>query len=290
MAVRFILAFLAFVFVLPQASQVIAKPKRIISLDYCADQFVLGLANRDQIVGVSVEATDSHSYYRDRAVGIKQVRASSDLILALKPDLVIRTWAGGPHLSVLLDRLKIPVLNINYVEGLKASDGSEAIMQASFLKIKRVAQAIGQARRGEIIIEDLQARYTALKSLPPLEQQAIYLTPGAYSTGAGTSMDSLINLAGLQNYMSNLGYKGWAPIPLEHLVSKKPDLFITGFYDSKSATQHHWGVHNHKFARDMLASTRRIDVPGSYLACDGLFVVDAAETIREQFERKSEAQ
>ena len=47
-----------------------AAEDRIMSLDYCADQFVLALADEKQIIGVSSEARDAHSFYRERAKNI----------------------------------------------------------------------------------------------------------------------------------------------------------------------------------------------------------------------------
>ena len=69
-------------------------PLRIVSLDMCADQYVLGLVARPQIAALSRSAMAPESYFRNRAKGIRLVNAEAEAILSLHPDLVIRTWGG----------------------------------------------------------------------------------------------------------------------------------------------------------------------------------------------------
>ena len=47
---------------------------RIVSLDYCADQFVLGLADRERILALSPDAVKDFSYLRAEAAGLPAVR------------------------------------------------------------------------------------------------------------------------------------------------------------------------------------------------------------------------
>ena len=44
-----------------------ARPRAIASLDYCADQYVLALAARDDILALSPAADDRYSYFASRA-------------------------------------------------------------------------------------------------------------------------------------------------------------------------------------------------------------------------------
>ena len=52
----------------PQATS--ERPMRIVSLDYCSDQYVLKLADPDQILAVSPDAEASFSFMRDAAGGV----------------------------------------------------------------------------------------------------------------------------------------------------------------------------------------------------------------------------
>ncbi len=252
---------------------------RIMSLDYCADQFVLALADESQIIGVSSEARDAHSFYRERAKNIPRFRADADQILTQRPSVVVRSWAGDKRLLDLLERLDIQVISIKHAQDPKD-------IQSNVLHI---AKAIGQVSRGKTIIADAEMRMAKLKTLPAFGESAIYLTPGAFTTGAGTFVSKVMALAGIGNSFADRGYKGWFPIPMERLVQSPPTLIVTSFYDSHASVQNHWGIARHGYIRKMLDGTPTVDVPGSMMACSGLFIVNAAEHLREQMDKLTSA-
>lgn len=248
---------------------------RILSLDYCADQFVLALGDKYQIIGLSQEARDSHSFYRDRAEGISLFRANADIIISQKPTLIVRSWAGDNRLLGFLERLDIPIITIQHAEDPKDIDKN----------LVAVAKAMGQVERGDVILRQTKERLSQLKKMPRYDMNGIYLTPGAFTTGVGTFVNNVMELAGIGNEFSNMGFEGWFPIPLEQLVLKPPELIVTSFYDSQSARQNHWGVARHGFIKKMIENTPNIDVPGSMMACSGLFLVDAAEHLRVEMDK-----
>lgn len=252
-----------------------AAGERIMSLDYCADQFVLALADREQIIGVSSEARDAHSFYRERAKNIPRFRAVADQILTQRPSLVVRSWAGDTRLLDLLNRLHIQVISIEHAQDPKDIQSN----------VVRLAKAIGQEKRGYAMIADAEMRMARLKTLPAYGESAVYLTPGAFTTGAGTFVNNVMALAGIGNSFADKGYKGWFPIPMERLVQSPPTLIVTSFYDSHASVQNHWGIARHGYIRKMLDETPTVDVPGSMMACSGLFIVNAAEHLRAQMDR-----
>ena len=67
-------------------------PMRIVSLDFCADQYVLKLADRGSILALSPEAVMAHSYLREQAAGLRSVRPLAEDAIALQPDLVVRSY------------------------------------------------------------------------------------------------------------------------------------------------------------------------------------------------------
>ena len=87
---------------LTRSGPISAVPSRIVSLDFCADQFLLELADRGQITALSTQSQAEHSFWRARAKGIPQVRARAEAVLALRPDLVVRTYGGDPGIEHLL--------------------------------------------------------------------------------------------------------------------------------------------------------------------------------------------
>jgi len=72
------------------------RPTRIVSLDFCADQYVLKLADRENILALSPEAVMAHSYMRTKAEGMPSVRPLAEDAIALQPDL------GWSHIKTAL--------------------------------------------------------------------------------------------------------------------------------------------------------------------------------------------
>jgi len=76
---------------------------KIVSLDFCADQYALELLPRSQILALSPDALAKFSYHKDRAQNIPTVRPRAEDILALKPDLIIRSYGGGPRTAKMFE-------------------------------------------------------------------------------------------------------------------------------------------------------------------------------------------
>ena len=67
---------------------------RVMSLDSCADQYVLALAPREAIVGLSHRAVAPDSYLRDQAAGLPLRRATFESLVSARPQVVVRLWGG----------------------------------------------------------------------------------------------------------------------------------------------------------------------------------------------------
>ena len=67
-------------------------PQRVISIDYCADQYLLKLGTSSQILGVSPTSVAPFSFMREKAKNFNKVRPTTEELLALKPDLIIRSF------------------------------------------------------------------------------------------------------------------------------------------------------------------------------------------------------
>src|ERR1700760_771357 len=83
-----------------------AAPRRIVSLNACADQYLIALADKDQIVALTQFARDPNlSFYADRARGYPVSDGQAEAVLAMKPDLVIASpYHRGNELSLLKGR------------------------------------------------------------------------------------------------------------------------------------------------------------------------------------------
>lgn len=246
-----------------------AKP-RVVSLDHCADQYVLALADRSQILALSPAAQSEYSYMRDKAVGVPTVRSTAEEVLMLGPDKVIRQWGGGYEATEVLARFGLPVAKIENGHSIE-------IMRNNLLI---AGQALDQMDRAQALIDEFDARHARLKEYAQTQNpSAIYITPSSSTTGGETYVDQLLNLGGVDNLMAHTGRTGWVPLNLEAMVLTPPELVVTGYFDLKTNHQNHWSIARHNFLRQILKNTPTVHIPSDELSCSAWFNLFAAERI-----------
>jgi iron complex transport system substrate-binding protein len=261
--VRVLIGVLALAFAWPAE----AAPLRIVSLDYCADQYVLALADRGQITALSRGARRDDSYFRDRAAGIRQTRGTLEEVLALRPDLVVRNWGGPWDAEAVYARFGVPVLQVG--------DATDFIAARSDLV--DAAVTIGQPERGAMIVRELDARLARLAAAPaPRASDVMYLSAGGAVAGRGTMIDSLIRAAGGRNVRTE---ESWAVLPLERMVQTPPALIALGFFDHGRTSMNAWLPAHHPALRAALDRARTIALPAAAISCEAWFAIDAAEAI-----------
>ncbi|MCE2487867.1 MAG: ABC transporter substrate-binding protein [Desulfurellaceae bacterium] len=240
------------------------QPKRIISLDYCADQYVLKLAPREHILAVSPDAEKTFSYMRGYAKGLRQIRPQAEDVLVLQPDLVVRSYGGGPNVTAFVERIGTPVLQIDAAHDL---DGVRNTIAA-------VAEGLGQQARGAAVIAEMDARLAALRALPDAPA-ALYTTPAGVTSGPGTLVHEMLRAAGLANFQRE---PGWRSLPLERLAHEQPDLVAAVIW---GATNHddNWSAARHPIARQQLRERPVVSLEGAWVACGGWFLLDAIEAL-----------
>ncbi|MEL7109490.1 MAG: ABC transporter substrate-binding protein [Pseudomonadota bacterium] len=246
------------------------RPMRIISLDFCSDQYLLQLADREQILALSPDATRAFSYMREAAVGMPTVRPIAEDVLILKPDLVIRSYGGGPNAGAFFERAGIPVLQVGWSSSIHGED-----MNTVPRITRDVAAGLGHADRGEALVQDYLARMGAVEAMAS-EKSALYMTPAGVTSGGNSLIHEAMVAAGLTNFTDR---PGWHALPLERLAFERPDLVATGFYGAKTNHQHGWSAARHPVAKRELTETDRINLDGAWLACGGWYIIEAVEAL-----------
>ena len=249
---------------LPQANTP-AKPSRIISLDFCADQYVLKLADRDNILALSPEAVMDHSYMRGAAKGLPSVRPLAEDAIAFQPDLIIRSYGGGPNAERFFSQAGIPVLTVGWAGDF------DAIKRVT----SEVAEGLGEPERGAKLVAEIEARLAALPR-QDTNQSILYMTPTGVTTGSGSLVDELITAAGLTNFETR---PGWHALPLERLTTQQPDKVAASFFESSALSQSIWSAARHPIARRQIRAHPTISLSGAWTACGAWFALDAAEAL-----------
>lgn len=242
----------------------------VASLDFCADQYVLALADPDQIVGVSPHAETEFSYLAEKASGIPKIRPTAEEVLVLEPETVVRLWGGGYGAKDTLERYGIPVVQVALAVTLEETKAN----------LLAVGEALGHLDRAKAIAVDLERRISAIQAVPDEERPvALYVTPSGTTTGRGTFIHEMMTTAGVDNMSAALGTSPWHPVNLEALALSPPDMIVAGFYDLRSGKLSNWSLSRHEFLRRQGEIRPVARIPSREIACAAWFVVDAIEEI-----------
>lgn len=240
-------------------------PIRVVSLDYCSDQYVLKMLPRDRILAVSPDAAQNFSYMRDSAAGVRQVRPLAEDVLAIQPDLIVRSYGGGPHATSLFERAGIPVLQIPYANDF-------AGIRRSILAI---AGGLHVPDRGYAIVQEMNDRLGAI-GREDTKQNVLYMTSGGATSGPGTLVHEMLLAAGLNNYEQR---PGWHSIPLERLAYDRPDAVAAAYFDENVDKAALWSSMRHPLAQRQLRELPTVVLEGAWTSCAAWFLVDAVEAI-----------
>lgn len=237
-----------------------ARPLRIMALDQCADQYVLKLAP-DAELALSPRADDPDAWMRVSAAGHSKVRPTLEAAVGFQPDVVVRYWGGEPKLLSALERRGVRVVTLTDAVDF---DGVRA-------NIRSVADAVGQTSRGEALSRRMD-RTLAQAAAPTgaVKPAALYLTPGGFTSGAGSLVDAIMKAAGF----ANLAAPGFAPVSVERIALTPPARFILGFFDRTRAD---WrGPGRHPVVRRAAQGRTVASLPAAALTCPAWFAADAA--------------
>lgn len=244
-------------------------PRRVVSLNLCTDELLLLLAGRERIAAVSDLAGDPlYSPARELARGLPQTHGSAEEVLRLDPDLVLASRFSPPFTLELLRDAGIPVVQI----------GQPNSLDESRLNLRAVAAALNLQAEGEALLARFEARLEAAaakaRTLPG--KRGLVLQARGYTHGAGSLIGEILALAGIDNIAAELGYTGWAQIPLETLLRQQPEVIVIesqGAEDRSLATQ----LLRHPALDSLQAEIVR--VPERYWACGSPFLAGALERI-----------
>ncbi|MEM9500687.1 MAG: ABC transporter substrate-binding protein [Pseudomonadota bacterium] len=257
-------------------SQVVERssdaPQRIVSLDYCADQYVLRFADRGDILALSPGADKRFSYMRDEARGLRQVRPRTADVLSLEPDLIVRSYGGGPNVSSFMERAGVPVVQIGFPQTI------EQVRE----EVVRIGGELGRPDEAKQVIGDMNQRLDALAAKAGKNPEALYMTPVGVTTGPGSLVHELIAAAGLANFQTQ---NGWNPLPLERLAYERPDLIVAAFFESKTNHVDNWSAARHPVAQAQLRELPVSSIEGAWTACGGWFLIEAVETMSQHARR-----
>lgn len=239
--------------------------QRVVSLDYCADQFVLKMLSPSRILAVSPDAKKTFSYMRASAEGIRQVRPVAEDILAISPDLVVRSYGGGPRVVGFFERAGIPVVQVPFANSIEEVRRS----------VLSVANGLAVPERGAQIVAEMDRRLNAIDK-SRTDRTALYMTSTGATSGPGTLIHDMLLAAGFENFETR---SGWRFISLERLAYAQPDVIAAAFLDEGATDPALWSAMRHPVAKKQLRDRPTVELQGAWTSCGGWFLLDAIEAL-----------
>lgn len=243
----------------------------MLSLDQCADQYVLALSPRAAVVGLSTRADDADSRLRTQAAGLPKRRVDLESALAVQPQVVVRYWGGEPRLTRALEARGVRVVTI-------AEARDFAGVRAN---IRHVAASLDNRAAGEGVIARMDARLAAAAGAWG-GARALYLTPGGATAGPGTLIDAVLRAAGMTNAETRPGYQ---TVSLEALALNRPPALVLGFFDTFQLAGDSWGLGRHRILRTAARERAVASLPGALLGCPDWSAAEAVEMLASRAPR-----
>lgn len=244
-------------------------PSRIVSLNLCADQYLLAVADRAQIAGLTSHADNSEmSAAAEQTRGLRILGQSAEEVLAIEPDLVVGMSARSSAVMKALRAQNYPALDLR-----TAASFADIVAQT-----RKVAQAVGRSERGEALVARMKRDMAGLGK-PGGGRVAVYYQRRGFMTGTGTLVDDLMQRVGLVNLAGKLGKPVLSRLSIEELVAAQPDFIIVESATDRITDQGTEMLH-HPALRDI----PRIRLPQAWTVCGGPAYVQAAHSLVTQIE------
>ena len=234
------------------------------SLDQCADQYVLALAP-DAMLALSPRADDPDAWLRKAARGRRMIRPTLEAAVGFRPDVVVRYWGGDPALLRGLQRRGVKVIEI--------ADATD--MAGVRADIRVVSSGLDQPGRGAALIARMDRTLAEAKPAATSPRaSALYMTAGGFTAGTGTLIDAMFRAAGLNNLAPGPGF---GPVSVERIVLSPPARFVLGFFDQIRAD---WrGPGRHPAVRRAAQGRTQARLPAAVLTCPAWFAADGVAMI-----------
>lgn len=245
-------------------------PRRIVSLNLCADQYLVALADRAQIAGLTHNAANPEmSAVAGQVRGLRILGQSAEEVFEIDPDLVVGMPARRAAVMPALKPQNYPSVD------LKSADSFTTIVEQT----RRVAAAVGRPERGEALVADMERQLASLPRPGRGRIAAAYQRRG-FLTGTGTLVDDLMRRAGLVNLAGTLGKPALAQLSIEEMVAAQPDFIMVEAGTNRITDQGTEMLH-HPALRDI----PRIYLPQAWTVCGGPAYVQAARSLAAQVAR-----
>lgn len=251
-------AFIALVCVGQQARAAeLRAPKRMISMNLCADQMLMKLADPGSITALGPFSREPRlSFFADRANAFPQLKNRTENLLKTDADAIV----FGPFDNM-------------YMRSALRRQGIREIVVGRWVSLNEVkegitgfSEAIDQAPSGAQLVQEIERSVAELKDVvKSVARYSFLLLQRRGYVGEGHSVAELLEIAGLTNAADG------APaqfMSVESIIALRPTLLVVSGHNSR-AEDRGLELLEHPALTRLYPRSRRIAVPDELTICGG---------------------
>lgn len=257
----------------PLAGSAAEPPKRVVSMNLCTDQLALLLAAPRQVVSVSKLARDpAMSTMSKEAAEVAVNWGRAEEIFVLDPDLVLAGTFTTRTTVAMLRRLGFRVEEFE-------PESSFADLRAHVL---RMGALLGREERAAEVVAAFDADLAVIEATRPAAGDrplAVAYYAGGRTSGTGTLVDEVMRAAGLRNLAVERGVAGTGVLPLETLVTARPEVVVGGVPDRRGPALAHQNYRHPALRAVTDPQGGMVTVDDRLTICGGPFTLDAVRRL-----------
>lgn len=256
--------------------QPVKPAERVVAGSVLALESLLGIMPRERFAAVHTIAADPrYSLVADLARGMRQVGASPEQLLSVRPDLVIVDAYTQAETLALLSEAKVPIVR--------------TIDPHSFADIEANLRTLGRVTHLEAPVEEVIA--SMRQQIVSLRRRADTLPPwrllsldGAMHTlGSSSLFDLIVTTAGARNLAADHGVGAFRRLDIEEVLAWRPDAIVLSGSPPQGGGLPEWVAQCPGLPLASCIEKRRIlYVPGTLLTTTSHRLVDAAEYVQRK--------
>ena len=253
-----------------------AASPRIVSMNVCADQLLIPLADPEQILGLSRYSRDAwQSFAADDARRYPILSGGAEDVLVLRPDIVVAGLFDKRSTRELLKEKGLRLAEFSVPRNL---DEVKA-------QIRQMGDLVGHPERADAQIarlDDAVAR--ARQAVVRKAYRVLLLARRGWVTGTDSLLSSLLAETGLVNAAGDLGIGFGGFAPLETIVNLKPDLIVVSDASDRAEDDGRAFL-LHPALERFYPPSRRIVIPDRLTVCGGVMLADALDRLVSELKR-----
>ena len=249
---------------------------RVASMNLCADQLLIPLADPEQILGLSRYSRDrSQSFSANDARRYRILSGGAEDILVLRPDIVVASLFDKRSTRELLKENGIHLAEFSVPRNL---DEVKA-------QIRQMGEIVQHPDRATAEIARLDAAVArARQTVMEKHYRVLPLSRRGWVSGSDSLVSSLLTETGLFNVASDLGAGQGGFASLEAIVNAKPDFLLVSEAGDRAEDDGRAFL-LHPALERFYPPEKRIVIPERLTVCGGVMLADALDLLASELRR-----